>query len=266
MVVNDRQTHLHSNGSESKLDLIIELEKTRRLSSPTTISVGYSDHHFVIAILDCARPIVPRVSYSYRDFRRMDVSAIAAYLQQIISSTCPPPDVDQFVSQLKTDISTGLDRFAPIRTKTKQPGRLGNRRLSTEANEAKKDRWRLERHYTRTRSPTDKAAYRYAYCKASALINNSRSAYLRGEVEQAAGTPRLLWKTIRQLLHPGPVAAWYEGLDTTSLASGLCASSLTRSDKSRIKLSSVSAVRPATSYLQDFHPSPPYQSCSLSLV
>ena len=70
----------------------------------------------------------------------MDVSAFAAYLRQTISSTCPSPDVDEFVSQLETDISTGLDRFAPIRTETKRPGRLGNRWLSTEANEAKKER------------------------------------------------------------------------------------------------------------------------------
>ena len=140
MVVNDGPTHLHSNGSDSKFDLIIEPEKTRRLSSPTTISVGYFDHRLVRATLDCARPIVPRVSYSYRDFRRMDVSAFAAYLRQTISSTCPLPDVDDmlpdvdnmltmFVSQLETDISTGLDRFAPIWTKRKRPGRLGNRWL-----------------------------------------------------------------------------------------------------------------------------------------
>ena len=41
--VNDEPTHLHSNGSESRLDLIIEYEKGRRLSSVTVIPVCYSD-------------------------------------------------------------------------------------------------------------------------------------------------------------------------------------------------------------------------------
>ena len=32
----------------------------------------------------------------------------------------------------------------------------------------------------------------------------------------------MLWKAVRRLLHPGPGAAWYEGLDTDALATGLC--------------------------------------------
>ena len=51
-------THLHSNGSEGKLDLIIESEKTRRFSSVRTIPVGYSNHRLVVATLECARPVI----------------------------------------------------------------------------------------------------------------------------------------------------------------------------------------------------------------
>ena len=36
------------------------------------------------------------------------------------------------------------------------------------------------------------------------------------------GQRRLLWKTVRRLLHSGSGAAWYVGLDTTNLATRLC--------------------------------------------
>ena len=32
----------------------------------------------------------------------------------------------------------------------------------------------------------------------------------------------MLWKAVRRLLHLGPGTAWYEGLDTDALATGLC--------------------------------------------
>ena len=32
----------------------------------------------------------------------------------------------------------------------------------------------------------------------------------------------MLWKAVRRLLHPDPGTAWYEGLDTDALATGLC--------------------------------------------
>ena len=54
--VNDEPTHRHSNGSESRLDVIIEPENGRRVSSVTVIPVCYSDHRLVKATLDCARP------------------------------------------------------------------------------------------------------------------------------------------------------------------------------------------------------------------
>ena len=131
-------------------------------------------------------------------------------------------DVDEAVHQLEQDITRGLDQFALVRVKTNRLCRLGNEWLITEANEAKQERRRLERCYSRTRSPADKLAYRSACRKASALITSSRSVHLRNEVKQATGQLRMLWKAVIRLLHLGPEAAWYDGLDTGALATGLC--------------------------------------------
>ena len=90
--VNDELTHLHTNRSESGLDLIIELEKCRRVSSVSVIPVCYSDHRLVKATLDCARSTAPRTTYNYQDFRRMDTAAFAAYIRKTDSLTRPSLD------------------------------------------------------------------------------------------------------------------------------------------------------------------------------
>ena len=59
LAVNERPTHLHSNVFKGRLDLIIESEKTRRLSSVRTIPVGYSNHHLMKVTLDSARSVAP---------------------------------------------------------------------------------------------------------------------------------------------------------------------------------------------------------------
>ena len=117
MAVNEGPTHLQSSGSDGMLDLIIEPEKSRHLTSVKTILVGYSDHRLVKVSLHCARPIAPRVTYIYRDFRRMDVCAFISYIRQTISFTSASSDVDESVHQLEQDITRGLDRLLQFLSK-----------------------------------------------------------------------------------------------------------------------------------------------------
>ena len=139
LAVNEGPIHLHSNESEDRLDLIIEPEKTRHLSSVKKIPVGYSDHRLVKLTLDCARSVTPWVMCNYHDFQRMDVCAFTSYLRQTITFIGASLDVDEAVHQFKQDITRGLDRFATICIKTKTLGRLGNKWRTTETNEAKKE-------------------------------------------------------------------------------------------------------------------------------
>ena len=192
--VNDEPTHLHTNGSESRLDLIIEPENCRRVISVSVIPVCNSDHRLVKVTLDCASPTAPRTTYNYRDFRRMDTAAFAAYLRKIDSLTRPSLEADEAVRQLDVDITLGLNRFAPVRTKTRRLGRHSNAWLSTEANEAKRERRRLERRYSRTRSPTDKLAYacrRLSNCQRADRQLAQRIPPRRDQAGSRSATPAL---------------------------------------------------------------------------
>ena len=78
-------------------------------------------------------------NYNYRDFRRMDTAAFAAYLRKTDSLTRPSLDVDEAVRQLDVDITFGLEGFAAVRTKTRRLGRHSNAWLPTKPRESDDD-------------------------------------------------------------------------------------------------------------------------------
>ena len=142
------------------------------------IPVSYSDHRLVKAELQCARPPVPAVTYSYRDYRWMDMAAVRKSLQKSVSMLSPPVDLDDVVKQLDDDLSAALDRHAyTLRTRKRRQGK-NNNWLSSEAVAAKQHRPRLERRFSRTKSVEDKRAYGRACRRAYKVITASRASHM----------------------------------------------------------------------------------------
>ena len=149
-MVNDGPTRMHGDGSMRKLDLIIEPEHSRRLSAVNTSPVGYSDHWLVKAQLIRAAPPASRVTYTYRDFKRLDIMAFRNFLRQSVLMTLPSLDPDKAARQLITNITVALDPLAPLRSRSKRQSVCGNQWLSPEVRSARIKRRRLERRYSKT--------------------------------------------------------------------------------------------------------------------
>ena len=131
--INDGPTRMHHDGRLSKLDLIIERVQPRRLQNAVAVLTGYSDHRLVIAVLRVARPRVLPVTYTYRDYRRMDTPAFTSSVRTWKSMLSPSADLDDAVRQLDADLTAALDRHAPLRKPTKRPSKHDSRSLSPEA-------------------------------------------------------------------------------------------------------------------------------------
>ena len=76
-----------------------------------------------------------------------------------------------------------------------------SRWLSSEAIESRRGRRRLERHYRKTKSETDRIAYRSACRVTNNLINDSRKNYVRNRLADATGNSRQRWQIANELLH-----------------------------------------------------------------
>ena len=113
--VSEGPTHMHFNGSLSRLDVIAEPSNPRRLSTATTVLTGFSDHRLLTSDLDCARPPSPKVTYSYPDLKRLDIVAFRRFLRCSKSVKLPSDDPDEIARQLDNDLTLVLDRFAPLR-------------------------------------------------------------------------------------------------------------------------------------------------------
>ena len=70
-------------------------------------------------------------------------------------------------------------------------------------------------------SVEDKRAYHRACRRTHKVITTSRASHICDEVTSVADNPRLLWKTVRRVLHTKSYKPWFEGLDTSVFANGI---------------------------------------------
>ena len=200
------------------LDLIIKSEGSRRLAPATATTTGFSDHSLLTTRLPCTNPPAPKITYTYRNFRHMDATAFRMSLRQTASFTTLSSDPDIAAEQLTQDLKVVLERHAPLKSRTRRVGSSDMRWMTPEANSARKERRRIERRYARTKSDEDRKNFRVACRKTDRLVREARSAHVRSEITGVRQNPRLLWRSIRNLLHPGSSTdVWYQGLNTDNL-------------------------------------------------
>ena len=101
-----------------------------------------------------ARPRVLPVTYTYRDYRRIDMPAFRSYVRTSKSMPSPSAGLDDAMRQLDADLTAALDRHAPLRKRTKRSSTHDIPRLSPEAITAKQTRRRMEKRFARTKSLT----------------------------------------------------------------------------------------------------------------
>ena len=135
--------------------------------------------------------------------------------------TSPSLDPDEVARQLNTDVTVALDRLASLRTISKRKSARGSQWLSPEARSARIERRRLERRNSNTRSRADWPSHRQACRLTSKLLRECRGSLARDKVSKLSDNPRLLWSIVQRLLHPHAGGAWYDGLDTSTLAVGI---------------------------------------------
>ena len=95
--------------------------------------------------------------------------------------------------------------MAPLRTRVRRPPKEITRWLSDEAVEAKRERRRLEKRWSSSKSDSDRIAYRLACRRANKLINESRKDYFRSQLSSSENC-RERWQITKRLLHSARTA------------------------------------------------------------
>ena len=143
-------------------------------------------------------------------------------LRQTALFTTPSSDPDIAAEQLTRDSKAVLERHAPLKFRTWRVGSSEMFWMTHEAISARKERRRMERRYARTKSDEDRKNFRVSCRKTDRLVREARSDHVRSDITGVEQNPRLLWRSIRNLLHPSSSSdVWYQGLNTDNLVNDL---------------------------------------------
>ena len=135
-----------------------------------------SDHDLTLTNLNTKRFKSPQRTYQYCNIKGIDLEL---FEQTILSSSLfssPDPTVDGYANQMETELTSILDKVAPLKTGHRTGPRKAKNWLSPEAVDAKKRRRRLERRWKASNAEPDRIAYRAACSSANKLINSSFAA------------------------------------------------------------------------------------------
>ena len=102
---------------------------------------------------------------------------------------------------MENDVTSVLDRLAPVHTTRKRIGQNSASELSSEAVEAKLIRRRCEKQFKKTRRNRDRLLYRRAVRAANQLIIASAQENNQSRLSEAIGDQKLMWKTSNSILH-----------------------------------------------------------------
>jgi len=184
------------------LDVVVTDEHSTTLAQqPNPVDAGFSDHKLVVSVLDVGRskPVVRH--YTFRNIKIVDPAVFSAALRLKLVCTTPSDDVSLFADQLNQSITDVLDELAPLKSGSKRGGKCSSCWLSDAAIVSTRKRRRLERRWARTRSETDRIAYRAACRQANDEINKLRQSFYRQRFEESIGDQKAKWKVVHELLH-----------------------------------------------------------------
>ena len=183
------------------LDLVITSTTSKLVRNPLVLnSQSVSDHDILVCNLDA---IIEKQKPVFQTFRKIKNIDHAIFKTTLLSSTIfsqPATTVDEYVEQIKVEITKALDKVAPIQTKRKSCPK--STWLSPEAQDAKRNRRKLEKRWNATRDENIKVKYRQACRRANRLIVDSRKNHFASKIESASDNPKQQWTAIKNLLHP----------------------------------------------------------------
>ena len=189
------------------LDLLIT-DESLSIGDVRVVDSGFiSDHQLILATLHASSTdsSLGGVPVTYRRIEDIDPVEFEARLRRSSLFSSPALTAESYVSQFEEVVVETLDAMAPSRTRVRRPPKEITRWLSDEAVEGKRERRRLEKRWSSSKSDSDRIAYRRACRRANKLINESRKDYFRSQLSSSENC-RERWQITKRLLHSARTA------------------------------------------------------------
>jgi hypothetical protein len=176
------QQHVHEPTHDSGhiLDPTISRQDSN-LVSDVNLSRLPSDHRAVICYLDLQPPAAVKKKLTYRKLREINIPKLTADIKQSSLCTEPANNLNDLVLQFDTTLLQLLDSHAPVVTKTVTV-RSQSPWFSDELRDAKQQKRRAERKYTKSHLEVDKQIYK-EHCRSyKNLLDTAKADFHRSSI------------------------------------------------------------------------------------
>ena len=157
-----------------------------------------SDYRRVAANVSALLPSRQPMLVEYRRLKDIDIGELERALRESSLFNAPASSAEQ----IEQEVTTALNKFAPLRRRHRRPSKHVTRWLSQDAINAKRQRRKLERVWKRSGQEIDRVAYRRSHRRANKLINASHFKFFQDELESATDCKEP-WRICKLLLNSG---------------------------------------------------------------
>ena len=183
------------------LDLLINREDSSLISNVSFIEPHLSDHLAVTGLINI--PIKypsTKTSISFRNYRKLNKQIFCNDINMSDLYNKPAGNANDFADQLHSTVTSILDKYIPIQTKTVTK-RSPTPWINQEILNAKKSRNNLERQWRKSRMQSDKTRFCLQRRAVIKLINSAKSLHLTNIISSNISNPRNIWRCLNSILH-----------------------------------------------------------------
>ena len=194
------------------LDLVLTNEEGMIQKLKFSPGLGNSDHvvlTFELACYSASREsVIPQL-----DFRRANFQELNIMLQDVNWDVLQELEIEESYQFFKDSVTTAVDACVP---QAKPRMKKKNLYINGKANQLKKKKGTLWRHYTRTRDPVDYARYTRCRNELRALTRNLRRDFERKLAGNIKKNPKAFWQYTNSRLKTKAVIGELKDHDGTS--------------------------------------------------
>ena len=188
------------------LDLVITSDDVS-VANTHIIEPGISDHSLVITeALLTLPPSNTKRSISFRKTEDVDVDLLSSTLAVNLSEPNPALSVEEQVDLYNVTLRDGLNRFAPIKTRTVSFRRSAPW-YTDQLRSLKADGRKIERRFRQTGLTVHKQSLKEHRRVYSSALRAARTAYYSTLIDNGHSNPRHLFSTVNRLIKPSSPSA-----------------------------------------------------------
>ena len=182
------------------MDLCITRSASQILSSIFP-SDGLSDHLTVIAELqgDLHRHTAKK-QITYRRINQIDINNFKTDIVKSQLITNPKLSADSLYKQFHDTLSSILNTYAPLKTKSVFP-KLPNPWITSAIQAAKRTRRYLERVWRKSRFPSDRSKYVKQAHLCNRIVKRARREHIANYIHENENDAGKLWRAVNSVLH-----------------------------------------------------------------